>query len=120
MPTGEVDHVDVVANTCAVRCGVIVSKDTYRLKLPDGDLGDIRDKVVGDALRVLSDEAADMCADGVEVTQQYDVLLVVAKVEVGQNLLKHALGLSVRVCCLVLGAIFGDGDELGLAVHRRT
>ncbi len=59
-----------------------------------------------------------MSADGVEVAQQHDVPFVVAHVQVGEYLLEHALGLPVGVRGRVLGAAFGDGDELRLAIDR--
>ena len=59
-----------------------------------------------------------MGADGVEVAQQHNVPLVVGAVEVGKDALEHCLGLAVGIGCLVQRAALGDGNLLGLAVHR--
>ena len=53
----QVAHVDVVAHTGAVGGGVVVAKDLNGLELAHGDLGDIGNQVVGDALGVLADQA---------------------------------------------------------------
>ena len=112
----QVDHVDVVAHARAIGGGVVVSEDAHALELAYGNLRHVGKQVVRDALRVLADESALMGADGVEVAQQHDVPLVVADVEVAQNAFEHALRLAVGIGGLVLGAGFGDGDELRLAV----
>ena len=53
----QVAHVDVVAHAGAVGGGVVVAKDLNGLELAHGDLGDIGNQVVGDALGVLADQA---------------------------------------------------------------
>ena len=109
---------DVVTHARAVRGVVVVAEHADALQLAHGNLRDVGQQVVRNALWILADQAALMRADGVEVTQQHDVPLVVAHVQVGEHLLEHALGPSVGVGAVVLGALLGDRDELGLAVHR--
>ena len=118
MAAGQVDHMDVVAHARAVRRVVVVAEHAHALKLAHGNLRHVGQQVVRDALRVLADKAALVRADGVEVAQQHDVPLVVADVQVGEHLLKHALRPAVGVRAVVLRAILGDRDELWLAVHR--
>ena len=118
MPARQVDHVDVIAHARAVRRGIVVAEHADRSELANRDLRHIGHQVVGDALRVLTDKAALVRTDRVEVAQQHDVPLVVAHVEVGEHLLKHGLRLAVRIRGGMLRAVFGDGHELRLAIHR--
>ena len=107
---GKIDNVDVVANTGSVGGVVVVAEHADASKLADCNLCDIRKQVIGDALRVFADQTAFVGADGVEVAKKNDVPFVVANVKVGQDLLKHALGL-IRTGWLQL--CFGHSSVMG-------
>ena len=91
MTGGQIAHVDVVAHTGAVGCGVVVAKDLNGLELAHGNLRDIGHQVVGDALGILADQARRMGADGIEITEQHNVPLGVGGVNVHKDLLDHHL-----------------------------
>ena len=108
---------NVVPHAGAVRGVVVVAEDAQLGKLAHGHLGDIGHQVVGNAIGVLAHGTALVSADGVEVAQKNHVPLVVRLLDVGENLLQHGLGPAVRVGAFSFGAVLGDGDDGGIAVH---
>ena len=86
-------------------------------QLARGNLGDVGHKVVGDAVRVLADEAGLVRADGVEVAQDGDVEARVGLEHIAQNALRHDLGGAVGVRGLVQRGILGQGHGIGIAVY---
>ena len=97
VPQRQVDHMDVVAHPSAVRCVVVIAVDLKLRQLADGDLGNIGQQVVRDAVGVLTDQSALVGADGVKVAQQHHAPLRVGGVQVAENLLDHHLGVAVGV-----------------------
>ena len=87
--TGEVYHVDVVTYASAVVSVVVVTEHTELCTLTNGCLCDVGHEVVGDTIGVLTDGTALVCTDGVEVTEQHDVPLVVGLLDIHQYLLEH-------------------------------
>ena len=66
MALGEIDDVDVVPQAGAVR-GVVVSAEDHELFTPaHSHLGDERDQVIRDALRVLADPAEGCAPTGLK------------------------------------------------------
>lgn len=114
---GEVHDVDVVAHSGAVGGVIVVAKDSQLLASANGGLGDVGHEVVGDAVGVLAYESALVRPDGVEVAQQHHVPLIVGVLHVDEHLLEHALGLTVGVGAVALGAFLGDGDDGGVAIY---
>ncbi len=102
---------DVVAFAGAVSRVVVVAVDRQALQLADRDLCDVRHQVVGDAGRVLADQAALVRADRVEVTQQRDAPGRVRGRDVGQHALDHGLRRAVRI---------GGADRKVLADRQRV
>ena len=97
MAFGEVNDVDVVADTGAVDGVVVVAVDADEFASADGDLGDVGEEVVWCAAWVFADEAAWVGADWVEVAQDCYVPVVVRDAVVTQDLFDHKLCLPVRV-----------------------
>ena len=64
----KVDDVDIIPDARAVFRGVIVAENVDFFKFPDGNLRDIRHKVVGDTVGIFADKPAFVRADGVEVS----------------------------------------------------
>ena len=58
-----------------------------------------------------------MSADGIEVTKQYHSPLRIGYKDIGQHLLQHALGLSIGVGNLTLGAFLGNRDKCRITVY---
>ena len=66
---GQIGYMDVVTPAGAVRRGVIVTPDIEIVATTDSHLRHKRHGIVGCALRVFTDQAGFMCADGVEIAQ---------------------------------------------------
>ena len=73
MADGQVDDMDIVTDAGTVGGGVVVTKNLEMLKFADGHLGNIREEIVGNTLRVFADQSGRMGADGVEVTEDGNV-----------------------------------------------
>ena len=73
MAFGKIHHMDVVSHTGSVRSIIIVAEHTQFFQLAYSYLGDIGHQVIGDTVGVLSDGTALVSADGVEITQKYNV-----------------------------------------------
>ena len=116
MGAGKVNDVDIVAHSCAIGGVVVVTKDAQLLTLAYGYLGDVGHQVIGDTVGILAYQAALVCADGVEIAEEYDVPLLVGTLEVHQDFFQHALGLSVGISTMPLGTLLGDGDDGGIAI----
>ena len=61
-----------------------------------------------------------MRSDGIEVSEQDHVPLIISLLDVGQDLLEHGLGPAVRIGALSLGALLGDGNKCRISVHGGT
>ena len=96
MAVREVVDVQVVALAGAVGGRVVVAEDGQLLASPDGDLGEVGHEVVGDALRVLSDQPRRVGSGRVEVAQERDPPAWVGLDDVGQDALDHHLRLPIR------------------------
>ena len=96
---------------------VVVSEDVDLLSSSHCNLCDIRNKVVGDSLRILPYSSRGMSTNWVEVAKKHYLPVIVGGVNVGENLLYHALCPAVGVCASSLGGILGYRDFLGRAVN---
>ena len=93
----EVDDVDVVAETGAVGCFVIVAKNMKLREFAGGDFHNVRHEVVRDAVGVLAEETGDVVADGIEVAKGDDVELGVGHAKIFQDFFDHVFGFAVGV-----------------------
>ena len=114
---GEVNHVDVVADSRAVGRRVVVAEDGQLFQAAHRDLRDVRQQVVRYARGVFADHAGLVRADRVEVAQQHHVPFGVGLLHVGQHFFEHGLCLSVGVRAFALGAFFGNRNHGRVAVH---
>ena len=111
----QVVHVDVVADTGAVRRIVIVTENRDRPARRDGsqhEWNQVRFRVV-----LLAQPPFGIGAGGVEVTQG-NARQVVNLVEPAQQPFHHRFGFAVRVHGLD-GEILPDRRGMGIAIHRR-
>ena len=108
---------DVVANARAIWGVVVVAKDVNSLALAHGNLSHVRDQVIWNACRIFSDEAGLVSTNRIEVSEQDNVPFWVCSVNVGENLLNHPLGPTVRVGCVLLGAFLGQREAIWVSVN---
>ena len=57
MALGQVNHMDIIPDAGAIRSGIIITENGELFQLTNGYLGDIGNKVVGDAGGILANEA---------------------------------------------------------------
>ena len=65
----QVNDVDVVSHAGTVASVVVVTEHTKEWQLAHGNLADVGHQVIGYAVWVFANLAADMCPYGVEVTK---------------------------------------------------
>ena len=119
MSLGEIYHMDIVSYSCTVRSVVIISENMDSITLADGNLCDIRYKIVWDALWILTDKSRRMCSDRIEVSEQDNVEVRLCLIDIDKYILDHALGGSVRIGCFALREILGDRHLIRLSVYSR-
>ena len=93
MGLGQIEHVDIIANTGAVRCGVVGAEDVHRFTLAEGDLEHVGDEVGFDHV-VLTEFFRG--PGGIEVAQG-DIFEPVAFVIPAEDLFKKQLRFAVGI-----------------------
>ena len=119
MTTGEIHDMDIITDTRAIRCIIIVTEDINLRKLTDRHLCHVRKQVVRDALRILTDQTGLVRTDRVEVTKQDDIPLRICRVNIRQNLLLHPLGPAIRIRAGALRAVLRNRNLRRIAIHCR-
>ena len=109
---------DVVSHAGAIRCGIVVSEYTHFLQLAHSHLCHIRQQIVRDPLRVLTDQPGFMGTDGIEIPQQYHIPFRIRCVQIRQNLLEHPLAPAIGIRADTLRAVLRDGDLCRVAIDR--
>src|SRR5882757_7540443 len=88
---------DIVPHAGAVRSVVVIAPDVEPVASAYRNLGYERDEIVGNALRILADQAAFMRTDRIEVTQDRDRPALIADILIAQHLLDHQFGATVGI-----------------------
>ena len=107
---------DVVADTRAIRGWIVIAEYAQLSTFAHSNLCDVRHQVVRDAVGVLPYPTTGMGTDGIEIAQQHDVPLLIGFLHVHHDFLKHALGLTVRIGAMSLGALLRDRDDGRVAI----
>ena len=84
MALGQVNNMDIIPHTGTVMGGIVCAKHIQRLAFPDSNLSNIGDKVARRPFGGFAEQAAFMCANGIEVTQEDDVPGRISGMQVGQ------------------------------------
>lgn len=108
---GNVEHVNVVADASAIGRGVIRAEDFDLRDDADSGVENFRDDVSFNAMRFA---ALGRGAGGVEITQRSVVESGIGAI-VGEDFFEAEFGFAVGIDG-ILGMVFGDGDDVGLAV----
>ena len=110
----EVNHIDVVADTCSVRCVIVIAEDGQLLADAHSGLSDVGNKVVGHSVRQLADFGRGMSTNRIEIAQN-DALDGSTAVDVVSNdLLVYLLSVAVRRCGLLMRTVLCNGEVLRL------
>ena len=68
----QIHHVNIIPDAGPIGRVIIAAPDVQPVAPPDRDLGNKGDEIIGDAFRILADQAALMGADGIEIAQDRD------------------------------------------------
>ena len=82
MASCKINNVDVVTDTSSVWCIVVISEYVDALKLSNCNLSNIWKQVVRNTLWILTDQAALMSTDWIEVAKQDYIPLWVSSVNI--------------------------------------
>ena len=83
MAVCQVNNMDVVTDTGAVRGIIIIAKYAEAYQLADCHLGNIWKKIVRDSLRIFTDTSGFMGSDRVKVTEQHNLPVLICCVKIG-------------------------------------
>ena len=118
MALAQIHHMDVVPDTGAVVGVVIVAVNAEELPSAYGDLRDIRHQIIGNTPGILTDAAALMGTDGIEVAQQHHAPLGIGMGNTAQDLLGHVLGPAIGIGAAAGAAVFPQGHFVIRRVDR--
>ena len=119
MAFGKVYYVDVVTDTCSIRCIVIVSEYAELFQFAYCNLCDVWHQVVRDTVRVLTDGSALMSTDRVEVTKKNYIPLRICLLDICKDLLQHGFRPAIWVGALSFRALLCDRDDCRISVYGR-
>ena len=97
MALGQVNDMDIIPDAGTIGRRIIIAENGELFQLADSHLGDEGNKVIGQAGRILTDEAGLMCADGVEVAKQNDAPLRISHNLAFQDLFNHVFGPAIGI-----------------------
>ena len=98
VPFCKIHYMDVIPHACSIGSGPVTAEYLQRWSEANGHLAHKGEKVVGNAMGILTDPSGGMGANGVEITQAYDSPgCLVRGLQVGQHLLYCSLGMATRV-----------------------
>ena len=86
MTCGQVANMDVITNTSAVMCWVIITKHTQFLTFAYSNLCNIWHQVVRYTVRVLAYSSRSMCTNRIEIAQEHYVPIWVCFLDIHQHL----------------------------------
>ena len=110
----QVNDIDIVADTTAVRCVIVVTEDFELLAQTGSCLRYERQQVLRHAVRQFADECRGVRTDRIEVTKQDSVEVSIGMCLITDNLLVDLLGVAVRRQCLLNRRVLIDGQMVGI------
>ena len=119
MSLRQIDDVDVVAHTRAVRRVVIIAEHGQVIELSSGDLGDVGHQVVRNAVGIFAHASGFVRADGVKVAQQHHRPFRISGYNALQDFLNHVLRPAVGVRAALAEHILPQRHFVRHAVDRR-
>ena len=101
MRFGQVNHVDIVANTGTIGRVVVVTENLQFVSNAHRCLCNKGDKIIGHAVRKFADESRRVCTDGIEVAKNNALDGCAAVDVVANNLLVNLFGVAVGAASLL-------------------
>mmetsp|Transcript_11229 Transcript_11229/g.21411 ORF Transcript_11229/g.21411 Transcript_11229/m.21411 type:complete len:284 (+) Transcript_11229:476-1327(+) len=121
----QIHHVNVITNASAIRCGVVVTKDTQVFSSANRDLCHIGHEIVGNTVGVFANLTRGMSTHWIEVSQDNHGPIRLGTtqgfriVKVTQNLFDHVFRTTVGIGNAdPNGGIFRNGHFFGRTVDR--
>jgi hypothetical protein len=87
---------DIVSDTCSIRCIIVIPEYLYRISLSDSDLHHIGKEVVWDSARILTDESARMRANRIEISEIHHMPSGMSSI-ILEEILDYKLGCTIGV-----------------------
>ena len=97
MTVCQVHHMDVVAKTGSIRCGIISSEYGEIVPSPYRHLSNIWHQIVRDSLWIFTNQSALMGSNWIEITEQDNGKLRISFGSIFQNLFHHYFSPTIRV-----------------------
>ncbi len=96
MSLRKINHMDIVSDTCSIRCIIVIPEYLYRISLSYGYLHHIGEEVVRDSSWILSDESARMSTNRIEVSEIHYMPSGMSSI-ILQEILDYELGCTIGV-----------------------
>ena len=117
MASRQIYHMDIISDTGAVRCIIVISENTQFRQLSNRHLHDIRHEIVRNSVRTLPEQAALVSPDGIEIAQKDHTPYRIRLLDITQDLLQHRLGPTIGIRTTSLRALLRDGNLSGITVY---
>ena len=117
MTDRQIDYMDIISDTCSIRCIVVIAKHSQTIQFSNCNLCNIWHQIVRDSFRIFSNLSGFVCPDRVKVTKQHNIPLRISCVKICQNLLQHSFCTSVWVGDFSFRTLFCDRDLCRISVY---
>ena len=97
MAFSEIDNVNVVTYASAIGRWIVIRPDIEKFEFACCNLGDVGHQIVWSALRVFTDQARFVGADGIEVAQPGDAPVGFGVVKIGEDVLDHEFAAAIGI-----------------------
>src|SRR5690554_7329407 len=112
----QIDYIDEIANTRAVRCIVIIPEDTHLLTDTHSCLCDVGYQILRYTQWQFSNLGRWMCADRIKIAKNNTPDRCAGMNEILDNLLVDLFGVAIGRGCRLDRRVLIDGIHVGLAV----
>ena len=114
----KVNHMNIVSHTSSVQSIIVITEYTQFFQLAYSHLCNIWHQIIWNAVWILADSSALMCSDWVKVAKKHYIPLRICFLNVGENLLQHGLGPTVRIGALSLRTVFCNRNLCRITINR--
>ena len=94
---GEIDYVDKIAHTGAIRSIVVVAVDLELGDFAGGDFHDDWHEVVRDIVGIFADKSGRVCADWIKISKHGYSKIRIGYYKITEDLFDHVFGLAIRI-----------------------
>ena len=113
----KVYDMDIISDTCSVRCVIVISEYAEFFQFANCYLCNVWHQVVRDTVRIFTDQTTLMSTNRVEVTKKYHIPFRICFLDIGKDLLQHGFCPSIRVGALSFRALFCDRNNCRISIY---